>query len=158
MIDSTLGTIYEDVANLQERVATLETQMSSVQTAISNLGASIEALTPIDSGWVNLTLENNVVSYSDTQIPRYRKIGNKVYLKGAVKNVLTSTEIATLPEGHRPNRSGHVYMQITSTANGANFARWVVETNGKIRVEAISHNATYGAEKWFPIHTEFLID
>ena len=44
MIDSTLGTIYEDVANLQERVTALETQMTSVQAGMGDLSSDILGL------------------------------------------------------------------------------------------------------------------
>lgn len=44
MIDSTLGTIYEDVADLQERVASLEALMATAQSGISDLNTDISGL------------------------------------------------------------------------------------------------------------------
>lgn len=54
-----------------------------------------------DTGWINLTLKNNFITYSGQNIPQYRKIGRAVYLRGLFKtsaNVTSSTRtIATLP-------------------------------------------------------------
>lgn len=36
--------------------------------------------------------------------------------------------------------------------------RVTVTTTGDIKLEAISSDAVFGAEKWFPIATMFLID
>ncbi len=44
MIDSTLGTIYEDVADLQERVASLEALMATAQSGISELNTDVSEL------------------------------------------------------------------------------------------------------------------
>lgn len=44
MIDSTLGTIYEDVADLQERVASLEVLMATAQSDILGLNTDVSGL------------------------------------------------------------------------------------------------------------------
>ncbi len=56
-----------------------------------------------DSGWINLTLESGVIAHNKggSSQPQYKKIGNHVYIRGAVEtnwdgeNLRT---IAVLPE------------------------------------------------------------
>lgn len=113
------GTIYEDVEALTERVAELETQVT--------------ALTPLDSGWLDLTLSNGAVAYNTAQRPQYRKIGNHIYIRGVLKNVTTfPTTVAQLPDGFRPAQR-IIYFLAT---NGPNTARLEIETNGIINIVA----------------------
>lgn len=113
------GTIYEDVEALTDRVSELEAQVT--------------ALTPVDSGWIDLTLTNGAIAYSTTQQPQYRKIGNHIYIRGVLKNVTTfPTTIAQLPEGFRPPQR-IIYFLAT---NGPNTARLELETDGKINIVA----------------------
>lgn len=111
-----------------------------------------------DTGWVNLPLASGIVSYATTQVPQYRKIGKTVFVRGAVKNVLSSGVIATLPAGYRPS-STISFVQNTSvrTGNFAMFARFTVNSAGEIKIEAISDGAEYGETKWFPISTCFTV-
>lgn len=111
-----------------------------------------------DSGWVNLTLASGVTAYAPTQLPQCRKIGKAVYIRGAVKNVLSNGVLATLPAGYRPNTT-IAFAQVTSvrTGNFAMFARYTINSAGEIKLEAISDGADYGETKWFPISTCFSI-
>lgn len=113
-----------------------------------------------DSGWIDLPLLGDVIPYSDTNTPQYRKIGNVVWLRGYVKNILAAqTEIGRLPEGFRPAKT-YSYVQNTSMLSGnvACTSRLKIATDGVLSVEGISNGAVYGASKWFPIDTSFLID
>jgi len=146
-----MATIYEDVE-------TLKTQMAEVQSDIQTLEAAITAATIPDSGWLNLPLADGIQAYGGST-PQYRKIGKLVILRGAVKNVLISGPIGTLPAGYRPTYSVP-YVQNTSvrTGNFAMVSRMIVAANGVISVQAISDGAEFGAEKWFPIHCMFMVD
>lgn len=113
------STIYEDVEALTQRVAELEAQVT--------------ALTPVDSGWLDLPLSNGAVAYNTAQKPQYRKIGNHVYIRGVLKNVNTfPTTVAQLPEGFRPAQR-IIYFIAT---NGPNTARLELETDGRINIVA----------------------
>ena len=120
------------------------------------------SLTSIDSGWLDITLSGNVQSYSSTTHPQYRKIGNVVYLRGAVKNITSDyTTIGVLPTGYRPTNISHQYIQATSNENDStNFSRLKVGIDGSIIMEGISTGitATYNSTDWFPINTCFLVD
>ena len=113
-----------------------------------------------DTGWLPLPLASGIESYSAGATPQYRRIDNKVYLKGAVKNVLSAGVIGTLPAGFRPVGAAHVYVQTTSmqTSTSANFVRMMVNVDGSVKIEGVSTGAEFGATKWFPINTEFLVD
>ena len=110
-----------------------------------------------DSGWINLTLINSVTSYSPTQVPKYRKIGNKVYLYGAVKAITTvPVVIGVLPEGFRPPKSMS-YVQNTSAQDShPHFARIQIKADGTIEIQFTINDIS--TTTWFPIDTEFLID
>lgn len=109
-----------------------------------------------DSGWKTLPLASGITPYSADASPKYRKIGNVVYLMGAVKGVDSSKVIGTLPEGYRPEIMNYVFIQNMSiVSDKAQYARWVVKTTGEVMVEKASggFNSTY----WFPINTSFEI-
>lgn len=145
---------------MRKSMATIYERVEALEAAFAELQAQIGTVDFSDSGWIDLALSNGVLPYTTGNRPQYRKIGNKVYMKGAVKNALTAeTVIGTLPEGFRPVRIGHSYVQNTTVSNNvANFVRLVVETNGEIKIQRISEGGSFGADKWFPINTEFLND
>lgn len=140
--------------NIYDAIEQLENEMTGVLTDIESLKAA--AIT--DTGWLTLPLAEGICDYGGST-PQYRKIGNVVFVRGAVQNVLDkNTVVAALPEGCRPSVS-HNYIQNTSMRPsylGMN-ARLAVKSNGDIVVETISDGACYGEDKWFPLHTDFAI-
>lgn len=57
-----------------------------------------------DSGWVELTLESGVTAFSDGTKPAVRKIGNCVYMRGAIFGLSANRKtIATLPDWALPS-------------------------------------------------------
>ena len=132
--------IYDDVAELQEKVAAIEPKVA-------------------DSGWVTIPLADGVQAYNTVSAPQARRIGDIVFIRGAVKNVLANAKvIGTLPEELRPTKSTPFVQNTSHTAAvTTNVARWVIGTDGQIIVESISEGASYGATKWFPINAAFEI-
>ena len=56
-----------------------------------------------DSGWVVLPLASGVAAYDAATIPAVRQIGNRVYLRGAIKGMSGTGEVVgTLPVEMRP--------------------------------------------------------
>ncbi|MGE7880161.1 hypothetical protein [Peribacillus muralis] len=110
--------------------------------------------------WLNLTLQNGVKSYQSNRIPQYKKIGNIVYLRGAVTNVLANgTIMATLPIGYRPLDMTHNYAQNGSNLSGRSTnTRISVTTLGEIIMDGASELSQYEDGKWFPINTSFPVD
>lgn len=124
----------------------------------SNAWGAWKVFDATDTGWQNIPLTSGIVSYADTQIPQCRKIGSTVFIRGAVKNVLASGVLATLPAGFRPTATIS-FVQNTSLRTGdfAMFARYTVNAAGQIKLEAISDGAEYSETKWFPVSTCFTI-
>lgn len=121
--------------------------------------ASLQAATA-DSGWLTLPLSEGIEAYNEANTPQYRKIGKLVIIRGTVKGVTArNTVIGNLPVGYRPTKA-NPYVQNTSLGSGnvATQTRVTVTTTGDIKLEAISSDAVFGADKWFPIATMFLID
>lgn len=133
-----MATIYENVEDLQARMLTVEGKLT-------------------DSGWIDLPLNEGIVAYDANSVPQYRKIGNKVYLRGGVKGVDTDyTVIGTLPEGYRPPYA-HPAVQNTSKSGGlAQFYRLSVGVNGAVEMMVTSR--THSVDAWYPINTDFLVD
>lgn len=107
-----------------------------------------------DTGWTTIELLNDVLPYNTVEPLQYRKVGNMVYLRGAVKNITkTGVVIANLPTGFRPKFSTPFAMP--GTAN--RFNRLIVSSNGDIRFENTSATLLE-ASNWYPINTSFLVD
>lgn len=63
-----------------------------------------------DSGWQRLPLSGEVLPGSDSTAPAIRQIGNRVYLRGSVRNVTgTDTLLCVLPVEMRP-ANNHDYL------------------------------------------------
>lgn len=111
-----------------------------------------------DTGWINITGFNSGWSTDATNPPAYRKVGNKVSLRGVVHMDTAAKKgvIATLPAGYRPmvgNQNGWICARQTT---GVNYmAEVYVSSAGNLEVVWINGNGTQGI--WLtPI--EFYID
>ncbi|UTY53563.1 hypothetical protein HNS01_10840 [Clostridium butyricum] len=105
-----------------------------------------------DTGWLNLPLSSGVVVDSGLT-PQYRKIGNRVFIRGSVKNILNGNSvIGTLPVGFRPVLQNHHYATFTNTNACASFN---ISTDGRIIYQGNSTN-TFNAE-WFVVITNNFI-
>lgn len=84
-----------------------------------------------DTGWIDLVLNTNISNYNNQQKCQYRKVGNKVYIRGVFigSGVSKLCTVATLPEGFRPSQR----IMIPTTGYGVALERIEVETDGTIR-------------------------
>lgn len=125
---------------------------SSLDTTILNVGD----INFTNADWQNLSLSTGISDYTAGNNAKYKKKGGIVYLKGAVKGIVSlDRAIATLPVGFRPTGSSHNWTNPTSLKN---HARWAVNTDGTIVLENVSQAALPAAGDWFPIHTSFPVD
>lgn len=137
-----MSTIYEDVALLKEQVATLQTQVAELNDKLA------------DSGWIDLPLSDGITAYNDEQKPRYRKIGNIVYLSGVFKGVTANnTVVGTLPEGFRPNKK--IMFTVPSVAQC--MSRISITSTGVITHERAT-NEPLAAANWHSIACNFTIN
>lgn len=113
-------------------------------------------MTDLDSGWQTATLTSSFVTYSGQAAPAYRKIGNVVYLRGAIApaatwNSSTETTIFTLPSGYRP--ATNMY----SLCQGSTMAHWLLiinASNGNVNAQrygdGTSFNTAVPTSVWMP--------
>jgi len=108
-----------------------------------------------DSGWSALPLASGVSQQNASVYPcRYRKLGNVVYVEGAVKGFTEIQKVvATLPEGFRPSKS--FYMQ--TATNAGQTDTFMVRANGAIERMSTTRNPQ-SADDYHFINTSFLID
>lgn len=127
---------------------------ASVTSAIQALNNRISAFTN-DSGWQDLTLNNADYVFSEAEKPQYRKIGNKVTLRGCIKGTATG-EIVTLPSGFRPS-APRVIATNALTASRC-YAVALNITTGGVVTFATKGTATLTSSYKVPIDAEFYID
>ena len=106
-----------------------------------------------DSGWNDLELLNGAIPFSNEQRPRYRKIGNQVFIKGVYKGLAqTGVTIGSLPAGFRP-ATKVIYVQ---SGTAYRIDRVDIDTNGDIFYGAST--SAPEVNSWHSLHTSFLID
>lgn len=120
-------------------------------------GGAWTVWTPIysDSGWAALPLASGVSQQNASVYPcRYRKLGNVVYVEGAVKGFTEIQKVvANLPEGYRPSKSFYV-----QTATNAGMTdTFMFRANGAIERMATTRTPQ-SADDYHFINTSFLID
>lgn len=108
-----------------------------------------------DSGWIDLPLASGIYAHNASAFPcKYRKIGNKVYVRGCVKGFTDAEKVvAILPEGFRPVSS--YYMQ--KATDGGKTDTFNVRANGEIRRMSSTQTAQ-AVDNYHFIDTEFLVD
>lgn len=160
------GTVFDRLDALEAKTTRLENNVVEMKEDIANIESSIDDMADdlitvsADTGWKTLPLATGIQAYNEANTPQYRKIGKLVVIRGTVKGVTArNTVIGTLPDGFRPTKA-NPYVQNTSLATGnyATQTRVTVTTTGDVKLEAISDNAVFGVDKWFPIATMFLVD
>lgn len=106
-----------------------------------------------DSGWLDLPLATGITAYSDAQKPRYRKIGNEVFLSGVYRGVTgENVTIATLPSGYRPSKK----IIVACASVGQIFTKLTIETNGEVILNRASIEPLI-SENWHSIACSFTV-
>lgn len=114
-------------ADIQSAVSLIQ----ALDTKVSNFMA--------DSGWINFTLESGATAYDSNSTPAVRKIGDRVYLRGAFKGVTAlPATVCTVPVSYRPAMA---HQWTTAAINGTGVSDTVVmeiTTGGSVRIIAAS--------------------
>jgi len=112
-------------------------------------GARVKALPQYmayDTGWVDITLASGILVYGAGTNPQYRRIGDIIYMRGAVKGLPTSPSsvlVGTMPAGPATTQQA---TQVTSSGKTAN---WQINTGGSIYV--LNSGNAGDATSWFPL-------
>lgn len=116
-----------------------------------------------DTGWITATLTSSFTPYSGdaNNTPRYRRIGNVVYISGIVTPATTisaateTTTIFTLPSGYRPTRA------LATICQGSQINRWAlgVGVNGDVTLARYGSTARSDvpAGAWLPFSVQFAV-
>lgn len=101
----------------------------NIEASILTIAKTIGNANQLETGWIDLTLENGWVVYSSTYATgQYRRDKNgMVHLRGLIKNG-TGINIATLPAGFRP---AITELLATATSNNV-FGRVDIDPSGVI--------------------------
>lgn len=116
-----------------------------------------------DTGWIELTLTENFIQNDATLVPKYRRIGKMVEIKGQVNPTISGTgstsalTIANLPPEIVPNIS--IYT-IQPASNKNTWVCHISNTNKAIMMSryGTSDFGTYGPNTWLPFHFFYFID
>lgn len=119
---------------------------------------TIENMLAIMSGsgisWIAPTLLNSWVNVGGTaQVAQYRKVGNRVYLRGVVQNG-TSSPIFILPAGYRPAYDIGFTVEVHDNTNAPDYGHLRIIQDGSVMLE---HPGTLNNHKvWF--NNSFALD
>lgn len=131
---------------------------SDMQTTITMIEALNDRLSEYmaDSGWINFTLESGATSYDSTTTPGVRCVNDRVYLRGAVKNVTAvNTVICTLPLAYRPAQN-HIFTS-SAIADGIVSDTVTLEVTTAGQIKLIATSGTIPATAMISIATNFII-
>jgi lysophospholipase L1-like esterase len=108
-----------------------------------------------DTGWIPLNLLNNVAHYATGQELAYRKIGNRVDIRGGVKNITsTNVKIAQL----KPEFCPKVGRGLIFPGTGTRTNRFLLDSAGNITFQSTSYTDTLLVTDWYPFNDSFLVD
>ena len=142
------------VSNLSEylkkrlQIEDITTNVGNLSTNVENLSENINKKQDIieDTGWVECKYGNGIVPYTSNSHARVRKIGNIVFLQGALKNNTawsTHDSILTFDKKFAPSQESRFLCQ----GSGLNRFLLTVRTTGICKVER------YGTTKSITVET-----
>lgn len=108
----------------------------------------------IDTGWIDLPLATGITAYSEGQKPRYRRVGNEVFLSGVLKGVTERDQvIAILPANYKPSKK----VMLPIACVGQMLGKISIETNGEIILNRTTVEPVV-VENWHSIACSFNIN
>lgn len=126
---------------------------------------------PRDTGWKVASMNSKFTAYGDGMTPKYRRIGNVVYVRGAVKPTSATAADATiytifnLPLGYRPaQRFGTANdAAVNTVCQGSTQYVWTcrVYDDGDVTFSRYRNGnayATASTSAWLPFNFSFITD
>jgi len=162
LITDTAGYTYENEAGctLNGKLVSMDvvnsvpadiTKSKTVLTVHNTLGGvRVKSSTPAtyvhDTGWVALGLLGAAVTYASDTIPRIRRIGNAVYLEGAIKGLTAgNVDVATIPAEFLPQYNRQ---HVGIFGSGGPTSSWQVQPGaGTIKLLGVS-SGTIATTSW----------
>ena len=142
------------VSNLSEylkkrfQIEDITTNIGNLSTDVENLSGNINKKQDIieDTGWVECKYGNGIVPYTSNSHARVRKIGNIVFLQGALKNNTawsTHDSILTFDKKFAPSQESRFLCQ----GSGLHRFLLTVRTTGICKVERYGTTKSITVEK-----------
>lgn len=141
---------------------------SMARRTYTNVWSDWDYFGEYDSGWLNPTLGSNFEVYSSNYKMQLRKIGEKIYIQGAVKPkaeistgnqgqvVANSNVVLVLPESYRPN---HI---VSFVMRGSGMNKYILSINntGHVYVQnyGVATNIAIPAGTALHINCSFVIN
>lgn len=149
-IKNVVNSHAEDIETIQQDIETIHQDIETIQQ---------------DSGWLQATLTNQFKAYHDIDgnIPRYRKVGKTVEIRGVLAPTSTiaasndETIAFTLPSGFRPSGTQRDYI---CQGSGRNVWLLTVFPEGDVGVSryGTTANSDIPTSAWMPFNAVFMID
>lgn len=160
VLHAILGTDLDTAITLINQVradlTTAEDNIVDIQNDVSDLQSDVSELQD-DSGWIALTLENGFTAVEGSE-PAVRKVGNKIYIRGAVlppNSGNMNVAICTLPTAYRPAMD-HIYSGAAYYSSG-NAYTVVIQVGANGLVQLIATAYSLGATSTVPLTTTFVL-
>lgn len=109
---------------------------------------------------VMLTPLNGAQIFSEDEKLMLLKVGNIVYLSGAMKNITKAGTYLNIPVGFRPSQS-HTFINSGNwlTVSNVYLCRWQISgKTGNADLQAVTNTDQYGVTRWFPVYTSWVIE
>ncbi|MGN0339531.1 MAG: hypothetical protein ACI4D0_03445 [Lachnospira sp.] len=169
------GITLTSCTNKFEVSGTIDNKLSDLNNSVNDkfdvVNASIAALQPVDTGWVEVTPNEYISHYGSSYSLRARRINKTVEIRGELTNELiygiatgdgesttpVTIDLATLDSQFRPSRRIYEVRQ----GSGINRFALVINTNGVLRLEryGTTEQATsLPKDSWFTIHSFYFVD
>ena len=145
-----INAVREDVTDIQGDISDIQGDITDIQEDITEL--------QYDSGWITATLDNGYTAATGLA-PAYRKIGNVVYIRGAVtksSEISLNASIFTLPEGYRPLMA-HQYMSAHCTSGSGQMGELVMQVSLAGAVEPFAGGTTGSGGRMISVCTSFVV-
>lgn len=119
-----------EIADLEQDITDLQTDLTNLQITVSDLSDAIDAvedqLAVTTTSFTDGDLSNGWVTHALNV--QAQLIGNRVTLRGYVKNGDDSELVLTLPVSFRPPR----LLEFTTHTSGEDLASIIIDTNGQL--------------------------
>ncbi|MGY2747198.1 hypothetical protein [Arthrobacter sp. UYCu723] len=149
-----------DVVNSTTDIVTSKTVLTlhNVANGVRIKAGTVPTAYVHDTGWVDLALLGTAVTYGGDTIPRIRRIGNQIYMQGAIKGLTAAdVDVATIPAEFLPQYNLQFVQIFGSTGQ---CATWQITAagaapDGKLKIMGVT-SGTIAATSWTPLAQNWL--
>ena len=159
ILPTNIQTAVELINEIREDITDIQGDIESIEDNVADIAEDVTAL-QYDSGWITAPLQAGEAATG--LAPAFRKCGNRVYVRGAIKaeTGLQEVTLTQLPAGYRPSMD-HYYATVNgttvSTYNDANAVLMRVGADGNVQIVSGTLTSSSASGRIIPLTTEFVI-